>query len=468
MKDKKKSRLYNIVNRITADFFGKEFDEEEKKIIQKMKEISGYKFFEVKYRWFLEKVYKYTENTTLQEIEADLAFCSEKANTIAEKYPEMMGYLMEAYQRRREEEHKEIRNKEVGSLFVWIKGCYEWQLGKFEAIVIQENMYIEKGENIEFSGRDIRIEADIICRGELIFENCKIHFGSEERKGRILLETEANLFMDGCFISRDIQEEDESIHTLIQMKEENTLEITDSIMLNSSHMIAGQQVKKLLILHSEISGKVDSFLKAAMAEEGCFRMEECRISSMKLRSFIQIEDSGSYASVQRIVGCKITFDNKGVHCEQKLKNYCPEEKMQLPEYYEIDMLRGKVLDTCIVGDGRELQGIRVAEFRGCTIYRAGIFQSGKYMHRNVFFQCNILPMNQIISERNRFFFCKIGNLYVENLHDCQFYDARGLRLKTRIMSNCIFKKGIDMLILATEYMGGCEYLDLVKLEVKER
>jgi len=86
---------------------------------------------------------------------------------------------------------------------------------------IESDIHILAGEGRKYQAKNIKLNADIHCDGELAFENCVIAYNGDDIRGHILMGENTSLTMSHC--------------TFVGMNNEKHTELYDSYLIEGNH-----------------------------------------------------------------------------------------------------------------------------------------------------------------------------------------------------------------------------------------
>jgi hypothetical protein len=104
---------------------------------------------------------------------------------------------------------------------------------ELEDEIIENDIHILAGEGRKFQAKNIRLNADIHCDGELAFENCVIVYSGDDIKSHILMRKNTSLTMSHC--------------TFVGMNNEKRNEDPESYLIQGDYRHSNEQPSKLFI-----------------------------------------------------------------------------------------------------------------------------------------------------------------------------------------------------------------------------
>ena len=230
---------------------------------------------------------------------------------------------------------------------------------KYEKIEIGSVMEIATEESIVFREKEIYITGEIMCWGELQFENCNIYWGkpscmgfveSVEEWGKILLEDGARLVLEKCKVfGKGIRVEYGRDDIFIWGKQNSSINIAGCWIYDAEHMMRGQKMKRLCIKNSEFYGFLNKFAEVELINEGCFLMEESRVIYRENDVFLNIRAEEGGITQQEIQKCSFLERRCLTEGENLKQNQLEKEgrRIIMMVFPLINMAQGRISDTVL-------------------------------------------------------------------------------------------------------------------------
>ena len=351
---------------------------------------------------------------------------------------------------------------------------------RLEDEVIANILSIPDGEVKKFSAKIIKLNADIQCAGELVFEHCVFIYNGDDIKGHIILEQRASLEMINCtIIGKNNKKKRESYYDKYLIESQNNiskLEIKNTLFFDCLNFSKNSEIKlfNCIIRYSTLvpgykqlfncynsfnhDSTADNCLFESLREQETLVLMECH---RHFPSLYSIEDSAIFEHFN--VSSWEEFEKKTSITKVIMFEYIINGASSLcNRFAKISNCSFRNINTCIEG----IESVIQCDFHNCiSAIKSEFYNKNELQVVNCnFYNCNdiicyeehglamqncqfLYCANDIVDTSTAFntavdiVSCQFFNIYCGNIKAGYFDQKYG---KSSIISKCLFD-GIKVL-----------------------